>query len=265
MLLRRVVQHVKDQNWTAAALDFGIVVVGVLLALWASQWASDRDARRSARIATEAMDADLMLTAIGTMRRFTTQQCLVDAIKRTSAAASVPDGEPFVAPPPAKQSLVSDSVFPTYYPVALWNYPTQAFDRAVAIGAFDHMDARRAAEYATAYEWVRALGEANAAEEILESRLAIVAMIDRIEAPTRLAIRRDLAELDGWNRSVLNSGRSLFDALHRLGIEPTEKDRTNWSRYNELARAIRGDCVIDLPLDFSGRAVCKSWSHEVEQ
>ena len=29
MLLRRVIEHVKAQNWTAVALDFVIVVVGV--------------------------------------------------------------------------------------------------------------------------------------------------------------------------------------------------------------------------------------------
>ena len=29
MLLRRITEHVKAQNWTAVALDFVIVVVGV--------------------------------------------------------------------------------------------------------------------------------------------------------------------------------------------------------------------------------------------
>lgn len=31
MLLRRVIEHVKAQNWTAVALDFVIVVVGVFI------------------------------------------------------------------------------------------------------------------------------------------------------------------------------------------------------------------------------------------
>lgn len=29
MLLRRITQHVKDQNWTAVALDFCIIVIGI--------------------------------------------------------------------------------------------------------------------------------------------------------------------------------------------------------------------------------------------
>ena len=36
MLLRRISQHVKDQNWFAVALDFLIVLVGVYCAVWIS-------------------------------------------------------------------------------------------------------------------------------------------------------------------------------------------------------------------------------------
>ena len=33
MILRRITQHVKDQNWTAVAIDLVIVVVGVFLGI----------------------------------------------------------------------------------------------------------------------------------------------------------------------------------------------------------------------------------------
>ena len=35
MLLRRISQHVKDQNWFAVAIDFVIVVLGVYIGVWA--------------------------------------------------------------------------------------------------------------------------------------------------------------------------------------------------------------------------------------
>lgn len=38
MLLRRVIKHVKAQNWTAVALDFVIVVVGVFIGIQVSNW-----------------------------------------------------------------------------------------------------------------------------------------------------------------------------------------------------------------------------------
>ncbi len=42
MLLRRVIEHVKTQNWTAVAIDFVIVVVGVFVGLQVSNWNVDR-------------------------------------------------------------------------------------------------------------------------------------------------------------------------------------------------------------------------------
>ncbi|WP_412061303.1 hypothetical protein [Rubrivirga sp. IMCC45206] len=49
MILRRITQHVRDQNWTAVAIDFAIVVVGVFVGLQASNWNADRvDQRREA-------------------------------------------------------------------------------------------------------------------------------------------------------------------------------------------------------------------------
>lgn len=38
MILRRITQHVREQNWVAVALDFAIVVVGVFLGIQVSNW-----------------------------------------------------------------------------------------------------------------------------------------------------------------------------------------------------------------------------------
>ena len=47
MLLRRITEHVKAQNWTAVAFDFFIVVVGVFVGLQAQQWTVERERRAS--------------------------------------------------------------------------------------------------------------------------------------------------------------------------------------------------------------------------
>jgi hypothetical protein len=38
VLLRRIIEHVKAQNWTAIAIDFVIVVVGVFIGIQVSNW-----------------------------------------------------------------------------------------------------------------------------------------------------------------------------------------------------------------------------------
>lgn len=46
MILRRLTKHVKDQNWFAVALDFVMVVVGILIAFQISNWGNARGDRR---------------------------------------------------------------------------------------------------------------------------------------------------------------------------------------------------------------------------
>ncbi|HUH00039.1 MAG TPA: hypothetical protein VMQ83_12825 [Gammaproteobacteria bacterium] len=46
MLLRRVIEHVKTQNWTAVALDFVIVVTGVFIGIQVANWNEDRALRK---------------------------------------------------------------------------------------------------------------------------------------------------------------------------------------------------------------------------
>ncbi len=47
MILRRFIDHVKTQNWTAVALDFVIVVFGVFIGIQVSNWNDARAERRS--------------------------------------------------------------------------------------------------------------------------------------------------------------------------------------------------------------------------
>ena len=48
MLLRRIIEHVKAQNWTAIVIDFVIVVVGVFIGIQVSNWNDERkDASRT--------------------------------------------------------------------------------------------------------------------------------------------------------------------------------------------------------------------------
>jgi hypothetical protein len=48
MILRRLTQHVKDQNWFAVALDFLIVVVGILIAFQITNWSEARGEKAQA-------------------------------------------------------------------------------------------------------------------------------------------------------------------------------------------------------------------------
>jgi hypothetical protein len=59
MLLRRVIEHVRKQHWTAIGIDFAIVVVGVFVGLQAATWNEARIDRQRAHAYLERIHADL--------------------------------------------------------------------------------------------------------------------------------------------------------------------------------------------------------------
>lgn len=59
MLLRRVIEHVRRQEWTAVAIDFVIVVVGVFIGIQAANWNEARADAALARDYLERIQRDL--------------------------------------------------------------------------------------------------------------------------------------------------------------------------------------------------------------
>jgi hypothetical protein len=59
MILRRVISHFKKQEWTAIAIDFLIVVVGVFVGLQVSNWNAAIQERARAAVYSERLKAEL--------------------------------------------------------------------------------------------------------------------------------------------------------------------------------------------------------------
>jgi len=63
MILRRVIKHVRGQEWTAIFIDFFIVVVGVFVGLQVQQWNEARGERQAEITALVALHEDIVSTA----------------------------------------------------------------------------------------------------------------------------------------------------------------------------------------------------------
>ena len=63
MFLHRITKHVKDQNWFAVALDFVIVVAGILIAFQITNWNEARSEKRLKEYYLERIQSDLTETA----------------------------------------------------------------------------------------------------------------------------------------------------------------------------------------------------------
>lgn len=61
MLLRRITEHVKAQNWTAVGLDFVIVVVGVFIGIQVANWNEERQDNSLSKGYLERLEFDIAL------------------------------------------------------------------------------------------------------------------------------------------------------------------------------------------------------------
>ncbi len=64
MLLRRITQHVKTQNWFAVFVDFLIVVVGIFVGLQVQEWNENRVNRAEAEEYRQRLITDMELSVI---------------------------------------------------------------------------------------------------------------------------------------------------------------------------------------------------------
>ena len=82
MLLRRVVDNMKNQNWTAVAIDFVIVVVGVFIGIQVSSWNDAREARAEEHSYLERLLDDMKAS-------IARNEAQIDFMKRHSAYAGL--------------------------------------------------------------------------------------------------------------------------------------------------------------------------------
>ena len=80
-MLRRVIDHVKTQNWTAVALDFVIVVVGVFIGIQVSNWNEARSEHDRKQLIHTRLQADFELIQDELTNATLAHEQVVDALE----------------------------------------------------------------------------------------------------------------------------------------------------------------------------------------
>ena len=106
MLLRRISEHIKAQNWFAVAIDFAIVVIGVYTAVAIESWAADRAQVKRTALVMETLRRD-MQDEVAVVARFIAQ---IDAGLAAFAAARA-EGK---SPPPFHFRIAGSDTPPPY-------------------------------------------------------------------------------------------------------------------------------------------------------
>jgi hypothetical protein len=96
MLLRRVISHVRQQEWTAIGIDLVIVVVGVFIGIQVANWNSTEIEKRETREALQRLEEDLRLSVTQTrsgIEFITTNARYADLVFDRLAACNLPEGD----------------------------------------------------------------------------------------------------------------------------------------------------------------------------
>lgn len=80
MILRRITQHLKEQNWFAVGLDFFIVVAGILIAFQVTNWNEARKDLAQERQTIERLHSDFEALAREVHEKIEFMEPLVESI-----------------------------------------------------------------------------------------------------------------------------------------------------------------------------------------
>lgn len=90
MILSRIAEHLRQQNWTAVALEFLIVVVGVFVGLQVSNWNADRADQRLGRAYTARLTVDLQKDLAAQRDMIAYYTAVLESVERANALLADP-------------------------------------------------------------------------------------------------------------------------------------------------------------------------------
>ena len=94
MILRRITEHVKAQNWFAVGIDFTIVVAGVFIGIQVANWNGAQADKRLGRAYAERLAASLEADLQSRQGLAAYYAAVLDSVERTNALLADPASDP---------------------------------------------------------------------------------------------------------------------------------------------------------------------------
>lgn len=132
MLLRRIMTHVKDQNWIAVLLDFLIVVIGVFIGIQAANWNDERQAQGERATSMDRLQTEAELSVEFVRSVVDQYHRTVDA--RASVLRKAADGS--IDAVEQDEIVLAINYLPFFQPVAA---PRGVYDEIIGAGQFSNI------------------------------------------------------------------------------------------------------------------------------
>jgi hypothetical protein len=251
MILRRVIKHVRGQEWTAIFLDFLIVVVGVGVALVGQQWLSDRQQRAEMRVAVTALQRDLFFNYWYAKERLAVADCRKQAYQAIAEKLLAP-GDDWAGMP----RVNDDDTFKPALPVLLRspsrNWGSRNWQAELARGTFNQMDDERRTELDQLFKQTQHAEELQRKIYTLQGRIKTLAVTTTIGQSDRLRYYDMLGEMDDKSGLLELISSQMIANIEEIGINLPTEDR-RWrseglAQQNERSAAVYGACFVPMKM-----------------
>lgn len=162
MLLRRVIEHVRAQNWTAVVLDFFIVVIGVFVGLQVSNWNETRLVRAEEKIYLQRLHEDVSASIEANLEE------MADRTRQAEQATLVLESLKACSVRPADRDVFAQGLF-TLGKFGSTQFVRTAFEELKSTGKFDVIS--NAELRKRLFALVRDLDEQNEATKAVQARM----------------------------------------------------------------------------------------------
>jgi len=245
MILRRITEHVKAQNWFAVGLDFVIVVIGVAVAMYGQQWLSDRQQRAEMAAAETALQTDLFSNYMNAKERLAVADCRAETY-RAIAARLLAAGENWTGMARADEDNTFRSALPVVFRSPSRPWGSRVWDAELGRGTFNQMTDERRGALGGIFSQADRAELLQADIYALQGRLKVLAVDTTISQSDRLRYYDMLAELDDKSAHLELRASQIIQNIEEIGIEIPEKDRQGISERlasrKESAKSIYGEC-----------------------
>ena len=230
-----------------------IVVFGVLIALYAQQWASDRQSRKAASDAEARIRDEIYGNLINSVERIALHQCLQQRLGQVAERlnAGTNDWKAFAYDYTDNDLFLVRRVYRT--PSRNWS--DDAYRGALANGALDSVSLERRALWSSLYRAFAKSENFNVQENDRSSGLNSLWLNGSVLPGDRRELLQLVARLDRDNGLITLIGRQTIEYVNMLGYRLSAKERAVFEKglndpapdngNNSLAmkRRIYGDCV----------------------
>ena len=256
MILRRITQHVKEQNWFAVALDFLIVVIGVGAAMLGQQWISNGQQRADMRVAEIAVQSDLLVNYSSAKERLAIVECRAEAYQAI-AAQLLESGETWTGLPRVNESEDVRFVLPNLLRAPNRGWGSRHWTAGLARGTFDQMDEEQRSRLDETFQLSEAAQKFQQDIFTLQGQMKALAVTTTIGQSDRLRYYDMLGELDAKSGALELISPQIIERIEAQNIELSDADIQSGlealAQFNERGRAVYGECYLPIEMAFFDR------------